>query len=391
MTWPRTIVHADMDAFYAAVEQLENQELRNKPVLIGHPGLRGVVATASYEARIHGVGSAMPMALAKKKCPEAIVVRPRIERYAKYSKEIMQVFRDFSPLVEPLSLDEAFIDLSGTEHLWGSVEEIGEQLKEAVFKATGGLRVSVGISSTKYVAKVASDHNKPDGLTIVSPNDAKSFLAVLPVSRIWGIGKQSQKSLTALRLETIGQVANSDRNWLRSKLGSLGDHIYDLAHAIDPREVQPHREAKSIGAESTLERNVSGFERIRPHLLKASDRIAPQLRAKNLVTGGIRVKLKTASFKILTRQKTLTEPTSTADVIYENALELLEAFDLSDQFRLVGVAAYNLQTRREQDQLSLFESTDTIVRRQQEQLDEQIDKIREKFGTSSLKRGSDLD
>ena len=178
-----------MDAFYAAVEQLEHHELRNKPILIGHPGLRGVVATASYEARVHGVGSAMPMALAKKKCPEAIVVRPRIERYAKYSKKIMQVFRDFSPVVEPLSLDEAFIDLSGTEHLWGSVEEIGEQLKEAVFKATGGLRVSVGISSTKYVAKVASDHNKPDGLTIVSPEDAKSFLAVLPVSRIWGIGK----------------------------------------------------------------------------------------------------------------------------------------------------------------------------------------------------------
>ena len=391
MTWPRTIVHADMDAFYAAVEQLENRELRGKPVLIGHPGLRGVVATASYEARINGVGSAMPMALAKKKCPNAIIVRPRIAHYAKYSEEIMKVFRDFSPLVEPLSLDEAFLDLSGTEHLWETVEELGKQLKEAVFKATRGLHVSVGISATKYVAKVASDHDKPNGLTIVPPQEAKSFLAGLPVSRIWGIGKKTQKQLTALRLETIGQVANSDRNWLREKLGSLGDHIFDLAHAIDPREVIPHREAKSIGAESTLERNVSGADQIRPHLLKASDRIAPQLRAKNLVAGGVRVKLKTANFKILTRQKRLVEATSTANILYKSALELLESFDLSDQFRLVGLAAFNLQPRRQEDQLSLFESSHAVARKQQEQLDEQIDRIREKFGTSSLKRGSDLD
>jgi DNA polymerase-4 len=246
-TWPRIVAHADMDAFYAAVEQLDDPALRGRPLLIGSASARGVVLTASYEARPYGVGSAMPMVAARRLCPQALIVPPRFERYQEISAAIMRVFADFSPHVEALSLDEAFIDMTGAEGLFGDPEAMGRRLKDGVREATGGLTASVGLSGTKYVAKVASAFRKPDGLTVVPPETAKTWLAPMPVSRLWGAGQKTEPRLHALGLRTIGDVAAADPKLLAKQLGKLGLHFYTLAQAQDPRRVDGHRPSKSIG------------------------------------------------------------------------------------------------------------------------------------------------
>jgi DNA polymerase-4 len=230
-----------MDAFYAAVEQLDDPKLRGRPLMIGSPGNRGVVLTASYEARPYGVGSAMPLARARKLCPDALVVRPRFARYREISANVMRVFGDFSPDVEAISLDEAFLEMTGAENIFGPPANMGRKLKDAVFEATGGLTVTVGISSTKYVAKVASGHEKPNGLTIVPPENAKAWLAPMPVSRLWGVGAKTEPRLLKLGLRTIGDVANADPKWLERNLGRAGAHYYALSNAQDPRRVAGHR------------------------------------------------------------------------------------------------------------------------------------------------------
>src|SRR5680860_448173 len=295
--WPRIVAHADMDAFYAAVEQLDDPGLRGRPLLVGSASSRGVVLTASYEARPFGVGSAMPMAKARRLCPHALIVPPRFERYQQVSASIMRVFGDFSPAVEALSLDEAFLDMTGSEGLFGDPESMGRRLKAAVFDATGGLTVSVGLSATKYVAKVASAHRKPDGLTVVPPETAKAWLAPMPVSRLWGAGQKTEPRLLALGLRTIGDVAAADPKLLADKLGKLGMHFYTLAQAQDPRRVDGHRKSKSIGSENTLARDVRDKGEIKLHLRRSADKIARRLRAKGLVASGVAVKLKSADFK----------------------------------------------------------------------------------------------
>src|SRR5262245_23250977 len=250
-TWRRIIVHADLDAFYAAVEQLDDPSLRGKPVLVGPNSYRGVVLTASYEARPYGVGSAMPMAEARRRCPHALIVPPRFERYEEVSRQVMDVFGDFSPAVEPLSLDEAFLDMSGSQRIFGSPEVIGRKIKDAVLAATR-LHVSVGVSGTKYVAKVASAHGKPNGLIVVPPQHAVDWLAPLPVDRLWGVGAKTAPRLHALGLVTIGDIAASDERALALRLGSAGSHFYQLAHGMDPRHVNRGRTARSIGSDRTL-------------------------------------------------------------------------------------------------------------------------------------------
>ena len=225
-SWPRVVAHADMDAFYAAIEQLDDPMLRGRPILVGPPSNRGVVLTASYEARPYKVGSAMPMARARQLCPAALVVPPRFERYQQVSKIIMSVFGNFSPDVEALSLDEAFLDMTGTEKLFGTPSQIGNRLKDAIREATGGLTASVGLSGTKYVAKVASGYRKPDGLTVVPPAQARAWLAPLPVSSLWGAGPKTETRLRALGLQTIGDVATCNPEFLTRALGSAGAHFH---------------------------------------------------------------------------------------------------------------------------------------------------------------------
>ncbi|MGI9387053.1 MAG: DNA polymerase IV [Methyloligellaceae bacterium] len=384
--WPRIIAHADMDAFYAAIEQLDNPSLRGRPVMIGPPGRRGVVLTASYEARPFGVGSAMPMAKARRLCPDATIVRPRFKRYQQASETIMRVFSDFSPHVEAISLDEAFLDMTGAEALFGGPEEIGRQIKTAIRDATGGLTVSVGLSATKYVAKVASAHQKPDGLTLVPPGDAKTWLAPLPVSRLWGAGPKTQNRLHHIGLKTIGDIAAADPKFLVAKLGRLGLHFFALAHAEDPRRVARRRISKSVGSERTLGTDVHKKADIEWHLHRSADAIGRRLRRKNYRALGVRVKLKTSDFQILTRQRRLDEPTDIAQTLFTAGAGLLCEFGHPGPFRLVGLAAYDLVKAKEPTQLGLFQEP-TPKRRN---LEEAIDRLSERFGADIIRRADDL-
>ncbi len=353
LSWPRVIAHADMDAFYAAVEQLDDPALRGRPVLVGPPSNRGVVLTASYEARPFRVGSAMPMARARRLCPQAVVVPPRFERYQQVSKIVMDVFADFSPNVEPLSLDEAFLDMSGAEKIFGSPEAIGRRLKNAVREATGGLTASIGISGTKYVAKVASAFCKPDGLTVVAPADARAWLAPQSVASLWGAGPKTELRLRALGLNTIGDVAACKPEYLAGVLGSAGRHFYALASAEDPRSVAGSRAAHSLGSERTLNVDVSTRTAIEQHLRRSAETVGARLRRRGAHARGVRVKLKRTDFRIFTRQRVLAQPTDLAAELFAAARTLLGEFADPGPFRLVGLAAYDLVDVDDDGQLAL--------------------------------------
>ena len=387
--WPRIILHADMDAFFAAVEQLDRPELRGKALLIGGTGPRGVVSTASYEARPFGVGSAMPMALARRRCPHAVVLPPRFERYRAVSRVVMRTLGAFSPLVEPLSVDEAFVDMTGCEALSGEPREMGEAVRRAVFEATN-LTVSVGVSTTKYVAKVASDHDKPDGLAVIGPDEVTRFLHPLPIDRLWGVGPRTRERLEAQGIATIGAVAATPLEALERWLGALGAHVHALAHGRDSRAVVPEREAKSIGSENTLDTDIVGEAAIRPWLLRAADTVARRLRDEGLAARGVRVKLRTSDFRLHTRQTMLVSATRGTRPIVETAEALLRDFDLRRPVRLVGVAVFDFHegTRGEGEQLELF---DAPSRAHDERIDRTVDAVRKRFGDGALTRARNLD
>ncbi|MCK9462983.1 MAG: DNA polymerase IV [Proteobacteria bacterium] len=382
--WPRTILHADMDAFFAAVEQRDRPELRGVPVIVGGPLRRGVVSTASYEARRYGVHSAMPMAEAVRRCRDAVVVPPDMARYAECSERIMEVFGRFSPLVEPLSLDEAFLDMTGTEGLFGGPGEAAERIRREVREATGGLTISVGVSCTKYVAKVASDRRKPDGLTVVPPGEVAAFLDPLPVSCLWGVGAKTLPRFEALGLATIGDVARAPRPLLEAELGALGPHAWMLANGIDDREVVPDRDARSVGAETTLAEDVTGEAAVSGLLGPLADRVARRVRRTGLLAGGVRVKLKTDAFRLHTRQARLRAPADTAEAFMAAARALLGELDLGERFRLVGMAAYDLRAEGDRGQLELFlDPRGERARR----LERTVDAVCERFGDDALVKG----
>ena len=373
-----------MDAFYAAVEQRDRPELRGRPLIVGGSARRGVVSTASYEARVFGVHSAMPMARALDICPDAAVVSPDFEAYEEASSRIMEVFSRYSPLVEPLSLDEAFIDMSGATGLFGQPGEIAAAIKRDVLEATA-LTVSVGVATTKYVAKVASDFEKPDGTTIVPPGEETAFLWPMPISRLWGVGEKTGARIAQMGLETIGDVARADRALMEERLGSLGEHLWLLANGLDDREVIPHRDAKSIGREYTLERDISGREAITVHLRRSADKVGRRLRSKGLEASGVRVKLKTAGFKLLTRQAPLRPPTDSTKAILSRAEGLLDNFNLDVPVRLVGLAVYDL-AEAGGHQGELFVDGDAERARR---LDRALDAVQDRFGEDALTRAED--
>ncbi|HEX7080344.1 MAG TPA: DNA polymerase IV [Gammaproteobacteria bacterium] len=384
--WPCVIVHADMDAFYAAVEQFDDPSLRGKPVLVGPRSARGVVLTASYEARPFGVGSAMPMVEALRRCPQALVVPPRFERYQAVSRIVMDVFADFSPAVEALSLDEAFLDMSGAERIFGPPAELGRRLKDAVREATGGLTVSVGISATKFVAKVASARMKPDGLTIVPPQDARSWLAPLSVSWLWGAGAKTAERLRGIGLETIGDVAAADPAMLRRELGSIGERLHALARAEDPRAVEASRAAKSIGSELTLSADTQSAHELELHLHRSADKVARRLRRAGLCARGVRVKLKRYDFKLMSKQRALAEPTDVAEDLYRAARALLRSFGPLPPVRLVGLAAFELVPRPE----GATQGDLLSPRSRMRDLEVALDRLAERFGPGVVTRASEL-
>lgn len=397
-SWPRTIVHADLDAFYAQVEQLDDPSLCGRALVVGPRSNRGVVLTASYEARRFGVKSAMPMAEALRRCPHLLSVPPRFERYQELSRSMMDVFADFSPQVEAISLDEAFLEMTGAEAIFGAPLPMARKLKSAVKDATGGLTVSVGVASTKYVAKVASDFNKPDGLTIVQPQNAVQWLDPMPVSRLWGAGPKTVPRLQRIGLYTIGDVRKACPQWMKRMLGSYGAHFQALANAQDPRRVAGRRRSRSMGSDRTLLNDVVTPEDIALHLRQSAERLGTRLRAKRFLAGGVRVRLKTSNFKLLTRQVSLPEPASCSDLLYQTALGLLSRFtgqcddgdgnwvsDKDLKFRLVGMAVFDLVGENDPCQLDLF-SFDS----RQSELERTIDAAGEKFGSGAVVRASSL-
>ncbi len=382
--WDRIILHADMDAFFASVEQRDNPDLAGLPVVVGGLGKRGVVAAASYEAREYSIKSAMPMVEARRRCPDAVFLAPRFSRYKDASAGIMTVLGEFSPLVEPLGLDEAFLDMTGSENIFGDPLRMARMIKVRVREETD-LTVSVGASNTKFTAKTASDHHKPDGITIVPPDEVKDFLSPLPLSKLWGVGPKTVDKLVRLGFKTIGDVASADAEILREGLGALGSVICDLARGIDPRKVEPQRDRKSVGAEFTLESDVKGAAAIRPHLRRAADETARRLREKGLRAHGVRVKLKTRGFKLYTRQAALRKPTDSADDLFSAGVGLLDEFNLKSPMRLVGLAAFDLLSAGEPVQGELFSSGG-----EKRKLEQTMDTLREKFGENAIKRGREF-
>ena len=383
--WPRVIAHADMDAFYASVEQLDDPALRNKALIVGPNSLRGVVLTASYEARKSGVKSAMPMAEAMRRCPGALVVQPHFDRYQEKSKAIMSAFAEFSPSVEAISLDEAFIDMTGASEIFGSPARIANLIREAVFDVTGGLTASVGIAATKYVAKVASDFNKPNGITVVEPHETVAWLAPLPVSRLWGAGPKTVPRFHKLGLYTIGEVRCADAMMLKQQFGNGAAHFQALSRGEDPRRVATRRKARSMGSDRTLLKDVSSREEIEQYLRRSADRIGRRLRDKGYCCRGVRVKLKTNQFKLHSRQVQLGDSTDCADHLFNVSKELLNQFDDKGPYRLVGLAAFELVQADDPQQMDLFST-----QAKPQALEHVIDDCIAKFGKGVISRAADL-
>jgi DNA polymerase-4 len=334
----RTILHVDMDAFYASVEQRDDPALRGRPVIVGGRSRRGVVLAASYEVRPFGVRSAMPMAEALRKAPHAVVVAPRRDRYEQASTEAFAVFERYTPLVEPLSLDEAFLDVTASRSLFGDGEQIAQAIKRDI-RAELGLTASAGVAPCKFAAKVASDLRKPDGLVVVAPGEVAAFLAPLPVERMWGVGPKTAPRMRELGYATIGDLARADPGALERVLGSWGLEVARLARGEDERDVVPDALAKSIGAEETYEEDLVGSEAIAQTLLDHAGRVARRLVRAGLSARVVVVKIKYADFTLRTRRATLPEPAQDTGTIHRAAVELLARMPLQGQpVRLTGVS-----------------------------------------------------
>ncbi|RXZ50803.1 DNA polymerase IV [Agromyces fucosus] len=338
------ILHVDMDAFFVSVELLKRPDLRGKPVLVGGTAGRGVVSAASYEARRYGVNSAMPMSLALQRCPNAVVLRGDYASYTEYSRRVMNIFEEVTPLVEKLSIDEAFLDVSGARRLHGSPAEIAWRLRRRVHDETG-LTCSVGVAATKFVAKVASSRAKPDGMLVVPADRTLEFLHPLPVSALWGVGKVTEESLTRIGLRTVGDVAAMPGDALQRALGpALAAKLAHLSMGIDARDVVTGREEKSIGHEVTFGYDLTDLEQLRRELLRLSDDVAVRLRRAGVVGRTVVLKLRYGDFRTVTRSRTLGEPTDVARRIYDEASAALgELAGDGARIRLIGVRAEQLR------------------------------------------------
>ena len=371
----RAILHVDMDAFYASVEQRDDPRLRGKPVAVGGASRRGVVCAASYEARPFGVRSAMPMARALRLCPDLIVVPPDFSKYSAVSDQVFGIFGEFTPEVEGLSLDEAFLDVTRSQTLLGPALEQAREIKARVRQRTG-LTASVGIAEVKFAAKIASELCKPDGLLEVPRGQVREFLAPLPATRLWGVGPRTDEQLKRLGLREIGEVARADPAYLEAQLGSMGPWLHDLANGIDPREVEPDAKAKSIGAEETFEYDLEGDDLL-PFIHEQAWRVAARLRRAGVRSRSVHLKVKYADFRTVTRQETLPLPTDDGAEIYCTAVRLLAKVE-SRPIRLTGVHAGDLGAQA--PQLGLFDHS----RKRRDRLNRSLDAIAEKYGADAV-------
>ncbi len=375
----RAIIHADLDAFYASVEVLDDPSLRGKPVIVGgRRGDRGVVSAASYEARTYGVHSAMPLTTAARLCPDGIFVSGHPDRYRQLSEQVMTIFASYTPLVEPISLDEAFLDVTASAAAFGDGASIGREIKARVLEETG-LVVSVGVATNKLVAKVASDLRKPDALVIVPPGEEAAFLAPLPIRRLWGVGPRAQRALADYGVTTIGQLAALPPGTLHRRFGRHGDDLSGRARGIDRSSVAPFGAPKSIGHEHTFGHDTADLATIESTLLDLAESVGSRLRHHRLAAGGVQLKLRYEGFETLTRQAPLPRQTREPELLFEVARDLLRRTIAPGRgVRLIGVTAISLS---EVQQLTLFDADERTDR-----LTRSIDAVRERFGDRAIVR-----
>ena len=376
------LLHVDMDAFYASVEQRDRPELRRRPVAVGGTGPRGVVASASYEARRAGVRSAMPMARARRMCPGLVVVAPRFDRYGEESASVRKIFEDVTDLIEPLALDEAFLDVSGARRRVGDGAAVGALIRRRI-REERGLTASVGVAAVKFLAKIASRHAKPDGLVVVEEGNEEAFLHPLPVSELWGVGPATLRSLQRLGISTVGQLAETPLETLERSVGpALGRHLHALAHARDDRRVDPEAGRKSVSAERTFDADLTRTEDIERELLRLADEVAVRLRRVGVSGRTVSIKVRRADFSTVTRARTLGEPTDTAALLADAARDLYASLRWRDpRVRLLGVGASGLVEGRPPSQLRL-EGPDW------RSVEAALDEVRDRFGPSSVARAS---
>ena len=378
-----------MDAFYAAVEQRDHPEYKGQPVIIGSDPKegqgRGIVATCSYEARKFGVHSAQPISKAWKLCPKGVYIRPDMEKYGRVSSLVMSILADFTDLLEQVSIDEAFLDVTGSEKLFGAGPEIAKKIKGRI-RDELQLTASAGVAANKFVAKVASDLKKPDGLVIVDAGREKEFLAPLPISRLWGVGPKTEAYLKTLGMDRIGQIADIQPNDLAAKLGKSGSHLWQLAQGIDDRPVLSTEGCKSIGHEITFERDTGDLVLLEATLLSLTEKVAQRLRAQKVRARTIAIKFRESDFSTFTRRVTLDAPADTSEKIYPVARQLLRSvFHKGTLVRLIGVSGSNLETAQGGAQMSLFNATPCQKDRN---LAAALDDITHRFGNQAITRAA---
>ncbi len=374
-----------MDAFYASIEQRDNPEFLGKPVIVGanpnHGRGRGVVSTASYEARKYGVHSAQPISQAYRLCPNGIFLPVRGKRYIEVSRAIMAIFREYTPLVETISLDEAFLDMTGTERLFGKIECVGKQMKKRIWEEEH-LTASVGIGPNKLIAKIASDLKKPNGSVTVREKNVQDFLSPLPVRKLWGIGKKTGEKLALLGIHTIGELAAFSKKILQDHFGKLGMMLWEYAQGIDSSPVVSSRQAKSISNEVTFEKDVIEMETVRETLLQLSDKVGYRLRSQGMVGRTVILKVRWSDFSTEVKHMTLSQPIGTSEIIYSTVLTHIEDFDLHQPVRLLGIGITQL-TYASERQLELF----GMENKKNKMVDEAMDQIKSKFGDKVIGRG----
>ncbi len=373
-----------MDSFFAAVEQLDNPALRGKPVLVGGDGPRAVVATASYEARRFGCHSAQPMSLARRLCPQAIVVPPHGSRYREVSSQVFGLLARVSPLVEPLSIDEAFVDLTGTRRLLGEPADVARRLKADIRDLTG-LTASIGVAPNKFLAKLASELDKPDGLTVLGPHEIDALLPTLPISRLWGVGPATAGKLEAMGLITFGHLREAGPRKLKRLLGDHGEHLWRLAMGLDDRTVVPDHVAKSISQEQTFDVDVDDVDTLRGILLGQTEQVAWRLRKAGRLASGLTLKIRDGQFHTLNRSATLKQPTDRTDAIWTTARAVFDrwAAQAFTPLRLLGMGVGPLT--EPEAQMGLF--TDPLAERGR-QIDQATDRIKQRFGKDAIRRGA---
>ncbi len=384
MAETRQIIHVDMDAFYASVEQHDNPELKGRPVVVGGSvKSRGVVAAASYEARRFGIHSAMPMARAAKLCSNLIVLPVRMERYAEVSEKIHAIFEKFTPIVESVSLDEAFLDVTSSVNLFGSAEKIAIAIKNDIKEETG-LTASVGVAPNKLLAKIASDLKKPDGLVIIAEDNKQEILDPLAVGKLWGVGKVTEKSLHLAGIYTIGQLRKKTVEQLKNIVGNFAEQLLEFAHGNDKSEVEPYRAAKSISTEQTFETDTDDKSFLLNVLLAEVETVAQRLRDNNIKARTFTIKFRYGDFQSITRSKTISEPDNSTAVLWCQCRNIFEQWYLKERgpLRLIGFEASHFATG-DTGQMLLFGDDKN---NKQKRLDETVDKIRKRYGDDSLKR-----